>query len=221
MTLLLNAVLLISTHKKNHRITLLSKRLTILHDFFKLLSLQSLQVVSCFKFGVEFFQRKDFCILSNSLTTLLVNAVRLIFTYKKIHCTTFLPKRLTILHDCFKPLSLQSLQVVSCFKFGVEFFQRKDFCILSNSLTTLLLNAVLLISTHKKNPCITLLSKRLTTLHAFLSHCPCILYRLFHVLIRSRIFPKKRFFCFLQFFDHISGFWLKELELLFSILQSF
>ena len=74
MALLLNAVVLISTHENSYCITLSKNTVdvTILHDistFFKPPSLYSLQVVSCLIFAVESFQRKDFCIFSNSLTT--------------------------------------------------------------------------------------------------------------------------------------------------------
>ena len=75
MTLLLNAVLLISTYEYSYRITFLSKdtvdlRFCLIYQrFFKTPSVQFLQVVSCVIFAVEFLQRKAFCIFSNSLTT--------------------------------------------------------------------------------------------------------------------------------------------------------
>ena len=93
-------------------------RLTILHDiskFFKPPSLQPLQVVSCLIFRVESFQRKDFCIFSNSLTTwwgiLVKRARKTIFDIANVLNTTILPSnvRFLILHKFRTPCIFETM----------------------------------------------------------------------------------------------------------------
>ena len=93
-------------------------RLTILYDmstFFKPPSLCSLQVVSCLIFGVESFQRKDFCIFSNSLTALwgilVKRARKTIFNIANVLNITILPSnvRFIILHKFSTPCIFEML----------------------------------------------------------------------------------------------------------------
>ena len=67
---------------------------------------------------------------------------------------------------------------------------------------TLLLNAVVSISTHENCHCITFVSKNTVDLRfcmiyqRFLSHRLCILYRLFHVLFSEKSLSKEKIFVF-------------------------
>ena len=115
MTLLLNAVVLISPHTNCCRITFVSNNtvdLKILYDismFLKPPSLQSLQVVSFVIFEVQSFQINYFCIFSNSLTTqwgiLVKRARKTIIDIANVLDTTILPPnvRFFILHKFRTP----------------------------------------------------------------------------------------------------------------------
>ena len=75
MTLLLNAVVLSFTHENSYRVTLLFKSTVGLRFFMIYQHSLSHRVRILYRlfhvlfFGVKFFQRKEFCIFSNSLTT--------------------------------------------------------------------------------------------------------------------------------------------------------